>query len=228
MATPLFPATVIPPSQSGYRVKKPTNFIQVELEGGEARTRRDKIGGTYTVQLQWELETDHYTTVSGFFRDRLQEGTRIFRIPLVIDVPKKVEYRARLLGEVEELTDQEGLLYVVRATLEVIPNPIVSFNLFLQSVSDDRVVAGNNPDFNPDMAQFPIGREVMLTGCSGVASGTAINVDGTYTILGKPGPAIITLQNASAVNPGWTTLNGTVAQGFFPTLNAGACILLPL
>lgn len=227
MATPLFPSTIIPPSQAGYRVKKPTEFIQVELEGGEARTRRDKIGATYTVDCQWELTSKQYTALTGFFRDRLQSGVRIFRIPLLIDVPVLVNYRARLLGEAEELGQTEGLLQVVRAKLEVIPNPIVSFNLFLQSVSDDRVVATNNPDFNPNMDQFPIGRQVLLTACEGTASGTFINLDGTYTIASKPNSATITLQNASSVNAGWTTLNGTVAQGFFADQNAGACILLP-
>lgn len=228
MATPLFPSTIIPPSQQSYRVKKPTEFIQVDLRGGEARTRRDKIGATYTVDCQWELTPDQYTTISGFFRDRLQGGVRVFRIPLKVDVPALVQYRARLLGETEELAANEGLLHVVRARLEVIPNPIVSFNLSLQSVADNRVIAGNNPDFNTNMDQFPIGRQVMLTGCKGVVNSTAINLDGTYTILGKPSAAIITLTNAPVVNPGWTTLNGTALQIMAPTENAGACILLPL
>lgn len=227
MATPLFPTTILPPSQSGYSVKKPNEFIQVELDGGEARTRRDKIGATYTLRCQWECTPKQYTTLSGFFRDRLQSGVRIFRIPLLIDVPALVPYRARFLGEPEELAQNEGLLHTVRATLEVIPNPIVSFNLICQSVSDDRVIAGNNPDFNTNMDQFPIGRQVLLTGCSGTVSGTPINLDGTYTIGTKPSAAIITLNSASGVNPDWTTLNGTVAQALFPDENAGACILLP-
>lgn len=227
MATPLFPSTILPPSQSGYSVKKPNEFVQVDLDGGESRTRRDKIGAPYIVQCQWELTPKQYTTLSGFFRDRLQSGTRIFRIPLKIDVPALVEYRARFLGEPEELAANEGLLHVVRATLEVIPNPIVSFNLSCQSVSDDRVIAGNNPDFNPNMDQFPIGRQVLLTGCEGTVSGVFLNVDGTYVIATKPSASIITLTNADAINSGWTTLNGTAAQILFPQENAGACILLP-
>jgi hypothetical protein len=203
-------------------------FAQVDLDGGEPRTRQDKIGAPYYVRCTWELTPSQYTTLSGFFRDRLQNRTRAFRIPLLIDVPKLVPYVARVVGEPEELTANMGLLHVVTVTLAVVPNPIVSFNLLLQSVSDDRVIAANNPDFNPNMDQFPIGRQVLLTGCDGIASGTAINLDGTYTIATKPSAAIITLTGAPAVNPGWTTLNGTVAQIMAPTDNAGACILLPV
>ncbi len=228
MATPLFPTSILPPSQQGYSVKKPKEFIQVELDGGESRTRRDKINVPYVVNCQWELTPSQYTTLTGFFRDRLQSGTRVFRIPLLIDVPKLVLYRARLLGEAEELAANMGLLHVVRATLEVTPNPIVSFNLLCQSVADDRVIAGNNPDFNTNMDQFPIGRQVLLTGCDGIVNSVPINLDGTYTIATKPSAAIITLTGAAAVNPGWTTLNGTVAQILSPTDNAGACILLPV
>lgn len=227
MATPLFPTSIIPPSQQSYTVKKPMEFVQTELDGGESRTRRDKIGAPYIVNCQWELLPKQYTTISGFFRDRLQNRTMVFRIPLLIDTPNLVPYRARVLGQPEELVQNEGLLHVVRATLEVIPNPIASFNLFCQSVADDRVGLGNNPDFDTNLDQFPIGRQVMLTGCEGTVSGTFLNVDGTYTIASKPAAAIITLTGASGVNPGWTTLNGTAAQLLFPDDNAGACILLP-
>lgn len=227
MATPLFPTTIIPPSQQGYSVKKPREFVQTDLDGGESRTRRDKINAPYIVNCVWQLTSRQYVTLSGFFRDRLQSGTRVFRIPLLIDVPKLVLYRAHFLGEPEELAETEGLLQTVRATLEVMPNPIVSFNMVCQSVSDDRVIAGNNPDFNTNMDQFPIGRQVLLTGCDGTPNGTLINLDGTYTILSKPSAAIITLTGAPAVNAGWTTLRAGPAQILSPLENAGACILLP-
>jgi hypothetical protein len=226
MATPLFPSTIIPPSQTSYRVKKPLEFIQVELEGGETRTRRDKIGATYTVDCQWQLTPEQYGTISGFFRDRLQNGVRIFRIPLKIDVAALVEYRARFLGEPEELTANEGLLHVVSARLEVLPNPIVSFNLICQNVSDTRVIAGNNPDFNTNMDQFPIGRQVLLTGCKGIVNTIPLDLDGTFTIASKPSPAICVLSGTGS-NPDWATLNTTLTQALSPNQNAGACILLP-
>lgn len=228
MATPLFPSTVIPPNQQSYRVQKPTQFVQTELEGGASRTRQDRIGEPYRVDCTWSCTPKQYVTISGFFRDRIQNGTRVFRIPLLIDVPALVNYRARLLGKAEELSSNQGLLHTVSATLEVLPNPMVSFNLNCQSVSDDRVIAANNPDFNPTiMDQIPIGRQVLLTGCEGIVNSTFINLDGTYTVATRPSSAIITLTGAPAINPGWTTLRATVAQILQPTENAGACILLP-
>lgn len=227
MATPEFPSTIIPPSQQGYEVQKPTGFVQSELQGGPARSQMDSIGTPYIVQATWECTKQQYVTISGFLRDRLQYGTRIFRIPLVIDVPTLIPYQARLLRSAEKLSSIRGLLYTVTAQLEVLPNPIVSFNLACQSVSDNRVIANNNPDFNTNMDLFPTGRQVQLYQCEGIVSGTFLNLDGTYTILGKPNATTITLQNAPAINPGWTTLNGTAAQLLFPAENAGACVLLP-
>lgn len=227
MATPLFPVTVIPPSQQAYSVKQGTEFIQVELEGGESRTRRDKIGATNTVRCQWELTPKEYAAVWNFFNNRLQGGVRVFRIPLLIDAPVRVLYRARILGEMQELGQTEGLLHVIRATLEVIPNPIISFNVFCQAVSDFRVVATNNVDFAPTVDQFPIGRQVQMNNCENTVNDIFINLDGTYTITSKPNNATLEFAGAASVNPAWTTLNGTAIQGFFPLQNAGTCILLP-
>lgn len=227
MATPLIPSSIIPPSQDGYSVEQGSEFVQVELEGGESRTRRDKIGATNVVKCQWELTPKQYAALWGFFNNRLQSGVRVFRIPLLIDAPVRIPYRARLLGKPQELGQTEGLLHVVRATLEVIPNPIVSFNLFCQAVSDFRVVATNNPDFSPTVDQFPIGRQVQLNNCEATVDGVFINLDGIYTITSKPNNATLEFAGAAGVNPGWTTLNGTSTQAFFPLENAGTCILLP-
>lgn len=227
MATPLLPVSMIPPSQQNYSVQKATEFVQSEVDSGDPRTRADKFGASHIVQATWQCTPRQYTQLSGFFRDRLQGGVRIFRIPLLIDVPKLVNYRARLLTKREMLSQTQGLLHTISATLAVIPNPILSFDLICQSVSDNRVIAPGNADFQLTMAQFPIGRQVLLTGCEGTVNSTFLNLDGTYTILGKPIPEVITLTNAPVINPGWTTLNGTVAQALFPQDNAGACILLP-
>lgn len=229
MATPLFPSSIIPPSQQGYSVQKGTNFIQSKLETGASRTRQDFGGACHIVEATFECTQKQYTTISGFIRDRLQDGTRIFRIPLLIDVPQLVNYQARLLDKNEKLSQVRGLLKTVTMTLEVLPNPVVSFGLICQNVSDERVVAGNNPDFNPTIFdQFAVGRQVLLSGCEGFADTTVyVNLDGTYTILSKPSSAIVVLNNAAGVNAAWTTLNGTVQQSIFPLENAGACILVP-
>lgn len=227
MATPLFPSSVLPPSQQGYKVQKGTEFIQTKLIGGPSRGRRDRVGEPHVVDVTWQCTPKQYTTVTGFLYDRLQSGTRIFRLPLLIDVPKLVEYRVKLLETAEMLSATQGLLQTITAKLEVLPNPRVSFNLSCQSVSDDRVIAGNNVDFNPTLDQFPIGRQVLLHACEATVNGVFINLDGTYTIATKPSAAIITLTGAPAINPGWTALRATAAQILAPNENAGALILLP-
>lgn len=228
MATPVFPISILPPSQSGYSAQYGTEFIQIELDGGESRTVRNKLGVPHIVNCMWQCTPTQYTTIHGFWRDRCQSGTRSFIIPLLIDTPTLVPYRARFAREPQKLSQTEGHMHSVTATLEVIPNPMVSFDMVCQRVSDERVIANNNPDFQPTIfAQFPIGRNILLTGCSGLVNGIAVNLDGTYAVLSKPSDSIIVLNNAAAVNADWTVLAGTLSKTLFPTDNAGACILLP-
>lgn len=228
MATALWPAFLPTPEQGGYRTARGNNKISVALAGGPARDRQDALGAPHRVSVTWLCDDTDYTGVIGFLRERAIERTRFFRMPLLIDVPVAVPYLCRVMGEPEALESTEGLSFVVRAELEVIPNPIRSSTLLLQNVADPRVVANNTAEgYTPDMAEFLDGREVLLTGCRGTSNGTPINLDGTYTIDSHPNAFSITLLNAAVVNAGWTTLNGTVSQALFPDKQGGACILLP-
>lgn len=228
MATAEWPAFLPTPEQSGYRVARGNNRVAIRLEGGPARLRQTSLGTPHEVAATWLCDETEYTGVIGFLRERAQERTAFFRLPLLIDVPVAVPYLCRLLDEPEELDSTEGLSFGVRATLEVVPNPIRSSTLLLQNVADARVVVGNTAQgYSPDMAEFPDGRQVLLVGCRGTSSGTPVNLDGIYTIDSHPTPESITLLNATSVNPGWSTLNGTVSQSLFPDKQGGACILLP-
>lgn len=231
MATAEWPSFFPTPEQDGYRLVRGRNVSSINLEGGPARARQTALGESHRATVTWVCDETEYTGVTGFLRERALERTHFFRMPLIIDTPVAVVHLCRALadgGAVERLESTEGLIYVVRADLEVIPNPIRSSTLFLQNVADPRVVVGNTAQgYSPDMAEFPDGRQVLLTGCRGTSSGVAVNLDGTYTILSHPTPESITLLNAAVVNAGWTTLNGTVSQALTPDKQGGACILLP-
>jgi hypothetical protein len=227
VTTPLFPTTLPGPEQDGYRLRRGNESVSIRLDGGASRVRRDVVGASHTAECTWLLDHDEYTALTGFFRERLQSRTRLFRIPLLIDTAVTVNYLARPLDAPEELGSTRGRMHTVRATLEVIPNPIKSFGLLLQSIADARVVDAGSVDYSGEMAQFPVGRQVLLTGCRGLSNAVAVDLDGTYTILSKPNAFSIILNNAAAVNSDWTVLNGTASQALFPTSNQGACILLP-
>lgn len=228
MATAEWPSFLPTPEQGGYRLARGSGKVSVALAGGPARDRLDSIGTPHQVSVTWLCDETEYTGVIGFLRERTLERTHFFRLPLLIDVPVAVPYLCRVLGEPETLDATEGHIFEVRATLEVIPNPIRSSTLLLQNVADPRVVVGNTAQgYSPNMAEFLDGREVMLVGCRGTSSGTEVDLDGTYTILSHPTPESIELQNAAAINADWTTLNGTLSQALSPDKQGGACILLP-
>jgi hypothetical protein len=228
MPTAEWPSFLPTPEQGGYRVARGKNQISIRLEGGPSRVRQTALGTSHEVAVTWLCDETDYTGVIGFLRERAIERTLFFRLPLLIDVPVAVPYLCRLLDEPEALESTEGLSFEVRATLEVLPNPIRSSTLLLQNVADPRVTATNTAQgYSPDMAEFPDGRQVLLVGCRGTSSGTAVDLDGTYSIDSHPTPQSITLLNAAVVNPQWTVLNGTVSQALSPDKQGGACILLP-
>ncbi len=226
MATPFFPSTILPPSQSGYGFTPGKDFIDTKLDGGASRVRRDVLGMVHNVKCCWECTPDQFTQIMGFFRERVQGRTKLFRINLVIDAPTLIPYVCRLVGTPNALTQNQGLLYKVEAELEVIPNPVKSFTMFCQSVSDDRVGDAGTGDYAGEMNEFIIGRDVKLYNCIATVDGVPINVDGTYTIATKPIAAVITLTNAPVINPSWTALRATATKIFFPV--AGVCVQLPL
>jgi hypothetical protein len=228
VATAEWPSFLPLPEHDGYSVRRGNNRVVVRLPGGPARARQVSLGESHEVSVSWVCDETEYTGLIGFLRERCQERTDFFRLPLILDVPAVVPYLCRPLDEPESLESVRGLLFEVRCTLEVIPNPIRSSTLLLQNIAEPRVTAGNTAQgYAPDMAEFVDGRQVMLIGCRGTSSGVALNLDGTYTILSHPTPESIELQNAAAVNADWTVLAGTASQALFPDKQGGACILLP-
>jgi hypothetical protein len=228
MATAEWPAFLPLPEQGGYRVARGRNRVSIRLEGGPSRVRQTSLGTPHEVAVTWVCDESEYAGVIGFLRERTIERTLFFRLPLIIDVPVPVPYLCRLLDEPEALESVQGLLFEVRAALEVIPNPIRSSTILLQNVDEPRVTAANTAQgYSPDMAEFPDGRQVMLVGCRGTSSGTAVDLDGTYTIADHPTPESIELQSAATVNSDWTVLNGTLSQALSPDKQGGAVILIP-
>lgn len=227
MTTPLFPSTLPLPEQDGYSIRRGNDLVSVRLGGGPARVRRDSLGTPHEVTCTWMCDVSEYTYLIGWFRERVQARSAFFRIPLLIDAPVAVNHLARVLDGPEELASTRGHSFVVRATLEVMPNPIKSFTLSCQSVSDDRVIDGGSSDYAADMSEFPVGRQVLLLGCQGTVNGVDLDLDGTYTLAGAPSAGIRTLTNAPSVNADWTALRGTVNQIMAVGPAGGACVLLP-
>lgn len=226
MATPqIDPTRVIPPNQSGYQYNPGKQIIVEQLEGGAPRTRRDQVGAAHYVTCAFSCKPDQYQYLTGFFREQMNSYADPFRLSLVLDVPYLVPYICNLLEE-PQLSQIEGLLYVVSVKLSVTPNPIRSFSVRFKNVSTPQFVDSGTAQYSGDLSEFPTSRNVMIVGSRQLVNGVDINLDGTYAVDGAPDQFTRNMSGAAGVNPAWTTLNGTALQE--TTQNNGAVILLPL
>ena len=226
MASPILDATINPPDQEGYNYNPGKTYVEVQLEGGQPRIRKDVLGMVHIVQCTFSCNPLQYTRLMGFFRERIQSHTKIFVMNLLIDTPAILPYRCQITGDPPSLKQNYGQLHVVRATLAVLPNPIKSFTIILNNVSSARIIDAGTIDYPGNMSQFPVGREVILTGTSQIVNGALLNLDGRYTMDSAPDGTSRTLLNAATINPGWTALNAGPVQSYNPL--GGAAVLVPL
>lgn len=110
------------PDSEGYLVEHPDIVIHTQLSGGAGRYRRDKLGATYPVTVQWTLDPVEYNALVGFYQNVTKQGVLPFLIDLVIENSNLEEYAARFVPLSFRLLEQKGLMYKVGATLAVTPN----------------------------------------------------------------------------------------------------------
>lgn len=112
------------PDSAGYSASDPSEVIQVQLDGGSARYRRDKFDSSSAVSVTWTFNQGEYRYFRAFYRALLGRGALPFLIDLVIDQAELQEYTAHFVPGSVALTQQSGLTYVVKADLEVDSLPI--------------------------------------------------------------------------------------------------------
>lgn len=110
----------IPPDLT-YSVQDGVEVISVQLDGGAPRMRRDILGATSTVDVEWRVGRDEFLYLRAFYRSVTVSGSEPFTIDLVLDSPSTTEHTARFKPGSMRLTGQEGYLHVVSAQLDVTP-----------------------------------------------------------------------------------------------------------
>jgi len=109
------------PDSATYKVSEGADAIRTKLDGGLGRYRLDVIGATKTVEVQWSLNRAGYNYVRAFYNSYANLSGSPFLIDLIIDDQAPEEHTAYILPESFSLASHRGLLYVVKATLEVKP-----------------------------------------------------------------------------------------------------------
>ena len=230
MATPILEFM---PVRDSYTVTPAYNTIEVRLDGGKSRKRTDVFGGVHIITPTWILDKTDYTAFMGFFRERIQQGSRSFIAPILTDIAFVMDHLCTLVGGMPKLVQQAGDAYYVTATLEVTPNPCKTFSVRFQNVglgpTQGRVLDMGSADYTGEISEFPVGRNVRIVGSRQTDpgwGGVFIDVDGVYQIDSITAVHTFDLLNPASVNSAWTTLGSLT-----PTHTAtgiGACILVPV
>jgi len=109
------------PDNSSYSVTDGKEVIGVSLDGGAGRYRRDILGASSAVSVQWVCDRDEYRYLRTFYSALVDKGATPFLIDLILDNPLPVEHKAYFVPGSMVLTGQKGLSYYVSAQLEVEP-----------------------------------------------------------------------------------------------------------
>lgn len=118
----------LPPDTASYTFKYSNTNLSTELEGGASRFRADKLGATHRLDCQWTLNLKNYNYLMAFYRTTLGYGALSFTINLIADSGALVTLTAYFVPGTFGLIAQQGNMYVVGASLEVIPDPAATTN----------------------------------------------------------------------------------------------------
>lgn len=111
----------LPPDQAGYSAKPGLEVLSAQLDGGAPRYRRDVIGATARVTLQWTLVASALQYLQAFYRTGVSRGADWFLIDLILDGAAMAEYQAHFVPGSFEIKSRQGRGFVVGAELDVVP-----------------------------------------------------------------------------------------------------------
>lgn len=109
------------PDNSSYSVTDGKEVVSVQLDGGAGRYRRDILGASSAVSVQWVCDRTEYRYLRTFYSALVGKGAIPFLIDLILDDPLPVEHKAYFVPGSMVLTGQMGMSYYVSANLEVEP-----------------------------------------------------------------------------------------------------------
>jgi len=112
---------IIPPDQASYSVTDGKEVIATQLDGGAARYRRDVLGATSRVAVQWSVGPEKYRYLRSFYRAVAVSGSVPFNIGLLLDEAEITKHKAYFIPGSMALRQQMGLTYIIGAELEVYP-----------------------------------------------------------------------------------------------------------
>ena len=204
----------INPESASYSVKDGMSFVGVQLDGGQSRFRKDKIGSARIVDVQWSFDRNEYLYFTSFYNTTIDEGSLSFNIYLILDDPIPVLHQVHFVSDTKKLSSQTGHSYRVSAQLEEIPVPI-------DDVLNAARVAAYQADPYTDLSKVTVSSDSPPQGVSSIASQSNIQDDvvsfATASYFSDPDSAGIVysatnLPAGLTINSSTGLITGTITQ----------------
>ncbi len=204
-----------PPIRDGYQFTPGYGIVETKLDGGQSRRRLDIDADSHLIQATWVLRSVEYTDFMGFFRSTLKRGTLDFLVNLLSDIGTMTLHRARCVGGLPRLTQNQGDGYTVQATLEVDQNPTFTGLLVYEWIDpalETILVGAITP---PPFAGLLPGDHIQVVNSFPTATNPSANFDGVYLISAKPASGTLEISGAHLINPSlWNVLHQPPGIGF--------------
>ncbi len=107
----------ISPVAAGYAVTPGTEVVQVELNGGGPRTRKDVLNAASLIAVSWILTQEQYDYFWAFFRGVIDSGSLPFTIDLIIDTHTKATYTVVFVKDSVTVGTIDGGVFTINASL---------------------------------------------------------------------------------------------------------------
>jgi hypothetical protein len=121
------PELAIPPDSSGFSDQPSDGIVEIQLDGGAPRQRADKIGNLDVVSVRWSVGPNGYNYLRAFYRAVAlpPNGPTPFILKMPIDTSDpSEEHQCVFQANSFKLASQQGLQWVVQATLYVLPTTV--------------------------------------------------------------------------------------------------------
>lgn len=121
------PVLALPPDSQGFSDQPNDGIVEIQLDGGAPRQRADKLGNLDVVSVRWSVGPNGYNYLRAFYRSVMQppNGPAPFILKMPIDkADANEEHQCMFQANSFKLASQQGLQWVVQATLYVLPSVV--------------------------------------------------------------------------------------------------------
>ncbi len=134
------------PDKATYSYSPKNDVVEVSLDGGLSRRRRDIIGSSSRISCTWFLLPHEFQYFMAFYRSHLKRGALPFTIDLLLEQPFLEEVTAAFVANTLR-SKQIGLSFEVEAELETVPLVDTDYDDMILLFYDE-TGSGENAFFN--------------------------------------------------------------------------------